>query len=146
MKPITTIITILILSINLLNGQIKIKDTLVLSVYSQPYLKLQNMADCSIPMTTIEKRICANLEFQRVHETLNDLITVIVANFKNDDLLKNKDSFLESQQEWIKQRNKDLLDISGKIDDMNLISKIHLETLTDLTIQRIAILEKMIED
>ena len=146
MKQIITLITIFMLSINLLNGQVKLKDTLALNIYSQSYLKLQNMADCLMPMTTIEKRICANLEFQRVHKVLDDLIRIIVTDFKNDDLLGIKDSFLQSQQEWIERRNKELLYINGKIENMRLISKVHLETLTDLTVQRITVLEETMLD
>ena len=104
------------------------------------------MADCLMPMTTIEKRICANLEFQRVHKVLDDLIRIIVTDFKNDDLLGIKDSFLQSQQEWIERRNKELLYINGKIENMRLISKVHLETLTDLTVQRITVLEETMLD
>ena len=109
MKYIIIIITILILSASFLNGQIKLNDTLVLSIYNQSYLKLQDMADCSIPMTTIEKRICANLEFQRVHKVLDDLVIGVVSDFKKDDSLNITTSFLKRQQEWIERRNKELI-------------------------------------
>lgn len=146
MKDITTIIIVLILSVNFLNGQTKLKDKLVERIYSQSYLKLQDMADCSMPMTTIEKRICANLEFQRVHKALDTLVKEIIADFKKEELLSIEENFLVSQQEWIERRNKELIYISGEIDNIDLISKIHLETLTDLTLQRIAILEETMKD
>ena len=146
MKDTTTFIIVLILSVNFLNGQTKLKDKLVERIYSQSYLKLQDMEDCSMPMTTMEKRICANLEFQRVHKALDTLVKEIIADFKKEELLSIEENFLASQQEWIERRNKELIYISGEIDNIDLISKIHLETLTDLTLQRIAILEETMKD
>ena len=145
MKLIITITTILILSANLLNGQIKLEDTLALNIYSQSYLKFQDMVDCSMPMTTIEKRVCANLEFQRAHKILDNLVRSIVADFKKDDLLSINNDFLKNQQEWIERRNKEVKYLNGPFENMKLISQVHLETLTKLTLQRIAILEDMMK-
>jgi len=145
MKNFIIIINIIIVSSSFLNGQTKLSDTLVSSIYNQPYLKLKNMADCSLPMTTIEKRICANLEFQGVHTTLQELVSSITEDFKTNNLLNLNETFLQNQQEWIEQRNKEVQDINGKFDNMDLISKAHLETLTQLTIERIAILEEIMK-
>jgi uncharacterized protein YecT (DUF1311 family) len=145
-KYIVVILMLLLYHLPLL-GQSNIEDTLALIIANQSYLKLQDAVDCSSPFTTtIERRICANLEFQRMNNKLNDLVAVMVSDFKKYELLEENKVFLRQQQEWIWYRDVEAKKICGAFRDMDLISEKHLQTLIELTQKRIDILSEVLTD
>ena len=129
-----------------ISAQEAVQDTLALKIEHQPYLKLQEMVDCEVAFTTIEKRICTNLEFQHYNRLMTTLVNQFIVEFQNLELEIEKKRFIKQQQEWIEYRNDECVRQKGKIGNIDMISENHLKCLTNLTIERIEILESAMAD
>lgn len=145
MKTSTLLIVLALLcfSISPIQAQKTVTDSLFISVKNQPYLKLKETADCEMAFTSIEKRICANLEFQREHQEMNVILINIITYYNNNGMSVQADELTASQKEWQAERNEECERVHGTFEATKIITEEQLILLTDMTAERRAKLAKI---
>lgn len=103
------------------------------------YLKYAYLVDCDSSLgSTLEERICLNLEFQKQDARMNQILMQILA--KN---LKEQDLFLSEHKEFIKRRRKESDAMSDGVIG-NASGAVYLSKMLELTTERIALYQKIL--
>jgi uncharacterized protein YecT (DUF1311 family) len=137
------VLALLCFSTSTIKAQKTVTDSLFISVKNQSYLKLKETADCEMAFTSIEKRICANLEFQREHQEMDSILVDIVTYYSNNGMSAQADELTASQRKWQVERNEECERIHGAFELAKIITEEQLILLTDITAERRAKLVKI---
>ncbi|MGB0863883.1 MAG: lysozyme inhibitor LprI family protein [Saprospiraceae bacterium] len=138
MKRSTLLIVaaMLLFSMNKIQAQNTVTDSIFISVKTQSYLKLKETADCEMAFTSIEKRICANLEFQREHQEMDSILVEMVTYYNNNGMSAQADELTAAQKNWQIERNEECERIHGTFKNAKIITEEQLILLTDMTAER----------
>lgn len=102
------------------------------------YMKLADKVDCdSQKRSSLEQRICINLEFQKEDSIMNALITLKLSSL-SDSL---QDALQQEQANWILERKK-ISEEDAKGYSGNMLVIMYLQSMVDIMRKRIEVVRE----
>ncbi len=144
MKPCLLLSCLFLIYSISVTGKTTIPDSLAIKIANQPYLKLKDVVNCASPFTTIEKRVCANLEFQAIQAEMEKSLKRLIHFYMAQKNEIEHQALIKGQEKWQRDRNYECQRVHGVFQNKRIIPLEHLLYLTDLTGKREEILEKQL--
>ena len=114
------------------------------NIKNQRYLEYKDQVNCDSAISTLELRICANLNFKESDSILNNIYNSVLLEFEKLQLDSAREILINSQKVWIKYRDTHCEIYWTMYEGGTLQSIIFLNCLTDLTNNRQGELEKLL--
>lgn len=112
-------------------GQVDIQN-----IKNQPYLKDKDKVSCDSAFTTLELRICANMNFQKSDSILNMIYEAVLQKCEELQLPNVGDTIKQANLDWIKYRDRHCKVYWTMYEGGTFQSIVFLNCLTKITDER----------